>query len=313
MSIRANLRKIYIYKFLSEFYLIVPILIPFYKSNGLNTTQIFIVQASYALAVLLLEVPSGYLSDRIGRKHTLILGALFFPIGIGVYMLGSVVWHFILAEVFIAGANSMRSGCDSALIYDTLLMMKQESEYKKYEGRSIFFTRIGTSVSSLLGGLLALISLELPFLVNLISVSAMLPVALVLIEPERQKRAAVHPIRDILKILRFALDHPRIRFFILYNALIMSANIIGVWAYFLYYREAGIHLGLFGLIFALYQLSSAFGSMRAHFLEKKIGPDKILFMILLFPVIYFSLAAVQTPLLIPLILFGAFLWGTSFP
>jgi MFS family permease len=112
MSIRANLRKIYIYKFLSEFYLIV--------------------QASYALAVLLLEVPSGYLSDRIGRKHTLILGALFFPIGIGVYMLGSVIWHFILAEIFIAGANSMRSGCDSALIYDTLLMMKQESEYKKY-------------------------------------------------------------------------------------------------------------------------------------------------------------------------------------
>jgi predicted MFS family arabinose efflux permease len=93
----------------------------------------------------------------------------------------------------------------------------------------------------------------------------------------------------------------------------MSANIIGLWAYFLYYREAGIHLGLFGLIFALYQLSSAFGSMRAHSLEEKIGPNKILFMILLFPVIYFSLAAVQTPLLIPLILFGAFLWGTSFP
>jgi len=313
MSIFANLWKIYIYKFLSEFYLIIPILIPYYQSHHLSTTQIYVVQATYALAVLLLEVPSGYLSDRIGRKHTLVLGALFFPIGIGVYMLGTGVWHFILAELFIAGANSMRSGCDSALIYDTLLSMKRESDYKKYEGRSIFFTRIGTATSSILGGLLALVSLKLPFLINLLTVSAMLPVALLLVEPERRRRETVNPWRDILAISRFSFNHPRIRFFIFYNAVIMCTNIIALWAYFIYYREAGIHFGLFGLIFAVYQLASALGSSRAHMLEEKIGPDRILLMVFFFPVIYFSLAAAKTPFFIPLILFGAFLWGTAFP
>ncbi|MGB6340698.1 MAG: hypothetical protein WBF32_13080 [Candidatus Aminicenantaceae bacterium] len=72
-ALRANLWKIYSYKFISEFYLIVPILIPYYRSNLLNSTQIFTIQAAYAFSILLLEVPSGYLADVIGRKKTLFL------------------------------------------------------------------------------------------------------------------------------------------------------------------------------------------------------------------------------------------------
>ncbi len=76
-GVRTNLWKLYAYKFISEFYLVVPILIPYYVSHGLSSTQVFTIQAAYALAVLLLEVPSGYLADVIGRRATLILGTCF--------------------------------------------------------------------------------------------------------------------------------------------------------------------------------------------------------------------------------------------
>jgi hypothetical protein len=66
-NIRSNLWKIYVYKFLSDFYLIVPIIIPFYKSNQLSTTEIFIVQSVYCLGVLLLEIPSGYFPDVMDK------------------------------------------------------------------------------------------------------------------------------------------------------------------------------------------------------------------------------------------------------
>ena len=126
-----NFWKIYLYRFLGEFYLIVPILIPFYESNGLTKTQVFTVQASYALAVLLLEIPSGYLADVIGRRKTLILGAIGLPLGLFIYVSSSTFWMFVLAENVIAIANSMRSGCDSAFIYDSLIQMKAESDYTK--------------------------------------------------------------------------------------------------------------------------------------------------------------------------------------
>ena len=189
-ALKSNLWKIYIYKFLSEFYLIVPILIPYYESNGLTKTQVFTVQASYALAVLLLEIPSGYLADVIGRRKTLILGAIGLPLGLFIYVSSSTFLMFVLAEFVVAVANSMRSGCESAFIYDTLIQMKAESDYTKYEGRSQSFTRFGSAAASILGGIVAMLSLNVPFYINIGTSIFMLPLALSLIEPERKYSTA---------------------------------------------------------------------------------------------------------------------------
>ena len=146
-NIRSNLWKIYAYKLLGEFWMIVPILIPYYQSNSLNKTQIFTIQAAYALSILVMEIPSGYLADIVGRRKTLIIGAVFMPLGIGVYAFTHSFTSFMIAEFIIAIGNSMRSGCDSALVYDTLIQLRKEYEYKKFEGRSFYYARIGTSFS----------------------------------------------------------------------------------------------------------------------------------------------------------------------
>jgi len=313
VNIRTNLWKIYFYKFLGEFYLIIPILIPYYESNNLNSTQIFTIQAAYALSILVFEIPSGYLADVIGRKKTMTLGAILLPVGLAVYAFSHTFLFFILAEFIIAVANSMRSGCDSALIYDTLIQLKEESEYKKFEGRSFYYTRIGTAFSSILGGLFALIFLRLPFYVNIATSSMMLPFALSLIEPERKKLEAANPLKDILRICRFSFTHPQLRLLILYAAMIMSTGIVGVWAYFLYYESIGISIGYFGLLFAVFQLASALGSSKAHVLEKMIGEKKSFLILLLIAPTFVLLGIFKTFLLIPLIFLNAFLWGFAFP
>jgi MFS family permease len=312
-NIRANLWKIYAYKLLSEFWVIVPILIPYYQSNNLNKTQIFTIQAAYALSILIMEIPSGYLADVIGRRRTLILGAIFMPVGIGVYVFTHSFTFFLIAEFIIAVGNSMRSGCDSALIYDTLIQIKEESEYKRFEGRSIYYTRIGTALSSIMGGLLALLSLKIPFYVNMGTSIMMLPFALMLIEPTRQKLETVSPLKDILKVCRYCYTHPRLRRLMLYGALIQSTGVTGVWAYFFYYESIGISIGFFGIIFAVWQLSSAFGGRFAHSLENKFGKKKSLFLPLLISATFLLLGSLKTYLLIPLIFLNAFLWGFAFP
>ncbi|MBN2206408.1 MAG: MFS transporter, partial [Candidatus Aminicenantes bacterium] len=164
---RANLTKVYLYKLFGEAWLIAPILIPFYVSNGLSATQVFTIQAAYALSVLAFEVPSGYLADVIGRRRTLILGAGLLPAGIAVYAFTSGFWPFVLAEVLIAIGNSMRSGSDSALIYDTLIGLGDEARYKMSEGKAFFYSRLASSLAAVLGGALAAASLRLPFYVNI--------------------------------------------------------------------------------------------------------------------------------------------------
>ncbi len=312
-DLKANLWKIYFYKFLSEFYLIVPILIPYYKSNDLNSTQIFTIQAAYALAILLLEVPSGYLADVIGRKKTLILGAIFMPLGLGVYVFTSSFFTFILAEFIIAIGNSMRSGCDSAFIYDTAIELKAESEYKKYEGRSAFYTRIGTAISSVLGGIAAILTLNLPFYINIGTSLLMLPLALSLIEPKRDMLQSKNPLKDILQVCRSSYSNPRLRLLMLFSALILSSGIIGIWSYFLYYESLGISVGYFGVLFAAFQVASAIGSRKAHSLEKILGLKNVLTLVLFIGCIFLLLGQIRSPLMILLIFVNAFLWGLSYP
>jgi len=312
-NLKANLWKIYLYKFLSEFYLIVPILIPYYKSNLLSSTQIFTIQAAYALSILLMEVPSGYLADVIGRKKTLILGAIFMPVGLAVYVFTSSFFAFILAEFIIAIGNSMRSGCDSAFIYDTAVQLKAEAEYKKYEGRSSFYTRIGTAFSSVLGGFTALLSLNLPFYINIGTSLLMLPLALALVEPERDVLKSKNPLKNILQICRFSFANPRLRLLMLFSAMIMSTGVIGIWSYFLYYESLGISVGYFGILFALFQLASAVGSRYSHSLEKIFGIKKSLLLVMLIGCVFLLLGKIQSPSMIILIFLNAFLWGFSHP
>jgi MFS family permease len=312
-NLKSNLWKIYFYKFLSEFYLIAPILIPFYESNGLTKTQVFTVQASYALAVLLLEIPSGYLADVIGRRKTLILGAIGLPLGLFIYVSSGTFWMFVLAENVIALANSMRSGCDSALIYDTLIQMKAESDYTKYEGRAQSFTRFGSAAASILGGFAALISFAMPFYINIGTSILMLPLALSLIEPERQSLKSKNPLKDILRICRFCFTHPKLRLLMLFSAMIMSTGIVGVWSYFLYYESLEISLGYFGIIFAVFQLSSALGSSKAHSIKIKIGSKRSITLALIIGINFILLGFFRQIWLIPLIFLNALIWGFVYP
>jgi MFS family permease len=90
-----------------------------------------VIQAGYALSILIMEVPSGYLAGIIGRKKALILGAVFLPVGAVAYAVGRTFLISLLAKFIIAIGNSMRSGCDSSIVYDALKQLNKESNDKR--------------------------------------------------------------------------------------------------------------------------------------------------------------------------------------
>ncbi len=329
-GVATNPRRIYFYKFLGEFYLIAPLLVPYYRANGLPPTSVFTIQAVYTLAVLLLEIPSGYLADVVGRRRTLILAAVIFPAGLILYTLGHSFAAFVAAEVVLAIGNSMRSGCDSALLYDSLAELGRAEDYKKSEGRSFFSGRIGSASASLVGGALAAVAIRLPFWVNAATAFLMLPLALSLAEPKRRRLEGANPMAGILRISRWSFVQPRLRFFILYGALITSTGLVGLWAAFLLYALLGIPIVWFGVLFAAFQLASAFASSRAHAVERVLGPESssesgpgmckrpgLRRSLLILPagagLVFVLLGLVHSAAALPLVFAGAAFWGFGHP
>ncbi|HNX60946.1 MAG TPA: MFS transporter, partial [Spirochaetota bacterium] len=132
--LNRNVPALFVFSFLGESFFIVPALIPFFHSNGLTTTQIMIVQSVFHVVVLTWEIPSGYIADVIGRKKSMLAGAVFFTAGLGIYSLSSHFILFCVAEAFCGFGWGLRSGADSALLYDSLRYNKKESAYHHLEG-----------------------------------------------------------------------------------------------------------------------------------------------------------------------------------
>ena len=307
--------RFYLYKFLIDFWLIVPVIVPFYKAHGMNATQIMTVQAAFSLSQLLFEVPSGYLSDVIGRRRTLIAAAVLMVCGVGIYAFSDAFGGFIIAEIVLGLAGALRSGTDSAILYDLLKSVRDEHRYKQYEGRAEFWCRLGTATSSIGGALLgAYTTLRLPFYVNMGSALLMVLVGFSLQEPYRAERPRGNPLTGIARISLQSIAHPELFSVMLRMAIIFSTGVTAIWGYFLLYRKLGLPLWSHGVIFAVMQITSAFSARHAEAIEHFVGQRNSRMFLWGIGPLFLVIGMSGTPLLLlPLVVIHAALWGMSTP
>lgn len=308
----SNIWKLYADRIIGNFYIFAPLLVPYYLSSGLNATEVFVIQAAYSAALCLLEIPTGYVSDIWGRKKTLMVAGFILPAGICAYALFPGFWGFIVAEIIIALGNSLRSGTDSALLYDTLQELKREKEHKKIEGRGHFMKQSSSAIASLVGGFLATVSLKTPFYVCAAIFSALIPLTLIMQEPARaaRKRHPIHKhLKDMARAVRYALQNPHIRITSIFSACITATSMAGFWSYFLLYGKWGLGIEYFGLFTAICGIFCALGGYVAHAIEKKIGLRTAFMLPILIGPGFLAIAWIQNLWAIPFILLNEFLWG----
>src|SRR5674476_1700842 len=130
----SNALQLYLIKIAKWFNLVMPIVVLFYQENGLSMTQIFMLKSIYSIAMVVTELPSGYLADVWGCRRTILFGAILGTIGILIYSFSSDFTSFMFAEIILGVGFSFVSGADAAMLYDALKAENREDEYIKYEG-----------------------------------------------------------------------------------------------------------------------------------------------------------------------------------
>lgn len=316
MGIQSNIWKLQLERFLGDFWIFAPILVPFFKSHNLSATEIFAIEATYNVVMALSEIPTGYFADVMGRKVSMALSAILRPLAILVYIFSSSFWGFVFAECCMGFAACMRSGADSALLYDTLTELKREKEHKKFEGTAHFFTNIGTSIAGILGSFLATLSMTLPFIGTMFVSLIHLPLIFSLQEPKR-RISKVKSMRDhyieIVRAIRFTLRQKSVLYAGFYSMMIANVNAVGVWSYYLYYGELGIGIAYYGLLAAIFWLFSGLGAKLCHNVNKRWGEKTALLLPLLGAPSLILIGQVKSVWVLPLIAFNAALWGMSAP
>ena len=155
-----------------------------YFQNRLSAADAIVLYAVYDIATTVLEVPSGYMSDRLGRRITLITAALAGALGMALLAVGDSFAMFALGQVLMGASAAFASGTDSALLYESLAATSREDEIEAQELRAWRFAFVGLALSAVTGGAMALWAAALPFYVAALSLTVSLILALRFIEPE---------------------------------------------------------------------------------------------------------------------------------
>ncbi|MDP4184687.1 MAG: MFS transporter [Bacteroidota bacterium] len=270
-NIEANIFKLYVIKVSKWFTLVMPIVVLFYQKHGLSMQDIFLLKSVYSIGIVAFEIPSGYMADVWGRKKTLVLGSFLCTVGFMIYCVNGVLAGFFIAEFILGVGQSFISGSDSALLYDTLKYKEREQDYVKEEGIITSIGNFSEAFAGILGGLLATVSLQTPYYVQVVIAGLAIPASLTLIEPPIEGKK-LPSLRNILNIVKMSLFTEKdLRISLLFSSLIGAATLTFAWFVQPFLQQAGLPLALFGLMWTLLNLTAGFSSIFAHKAGKRLN------------------------------------------
>jgi len=281
----SNIWKLYLIKATRSFMLIMPVIVLFFKENGLSMKEIFILQSLFSVSVILLEIPTGYFSDIFGRKKSIIIGGALASLGFGIYSLSYGFWGFLSAEIILGFGMSFISGADCAMLYDTLLEKGRGSGYKKAEGRGSGFGLFSEGAASVIGGFLALTSLRIPLYWDTLATFMIIPIALTLSEPERHADSDFkNSIKNMIRLIKYCLyDNGELKWLIFYSSTVAASTLTMCWFIQPYMAANSVPLEFFGVVWAGLLFTAAVCSWNAHRIEKFLGRKISLAILIAFP------------------------------
>jgi MFS family permease len=263
--------------------LFMPIVVLFYEDNGLEMRHVFILQAIYSVSIVALEIPSGFLADAMGRRKTIIIGTVLGTLGFATYSFSYGFVGFLIAEIILGIGQSLISGADSALLYDTLLESGKKDKYIKYEGRLISAGNFSEAIAGILGGLLATLSLRYPYYAQTLIAAIAVPASILLKEPDTHKKMLTISFKNILQVVKYALhDNKELKWNIIFSSVIGASTLTMAWFVQPYFKLIALPLALFGLMWTLLNLTVGFSSMFADKIENYFKFKKLLIGITIF-------------------------------
>lgn len=152
----------YAYVFLYDFIFGYAIYTAYMSLQGLSATTIGLLLAVWSATAIVLELPSGALSDRFDRRLLLILAPLIKALCFILWALaGETAWIYGLGFMLWSVAESLKSGTKEAVFYEHIHRARLGRAYDKLIGRDRAIYEAGAWTGLFIGGFVAAYNMPL--------------------------------------------------------------------------------------------------------------------------------------------------------
>lgn len=173
-----------------------------YFQEVLSAAEAILLYAVFDVSTTILEVPSGYLSDKLGRRKTLILSGICGAIAAGLQIGTDNFAVFALANVMLGAAMALMSGTDSALLYESLAAENRADEVETQELRAWRFSFSALAFSAISGAGLAMLGFAWAYAATALAFVIAAAIASQFQEPPRTGHSKQSDLQSLLTSLR---------------------------------------------------------------------------------------------------------------
>ncbi len=133
-------------------------LILFFLDKGLTFLEIGILYSIREIMINITEIPTGIISDSIGRRRTMIFAFVFYIISFTVFYLSGTYALFVIAMIVYSFGDGMRSGNHKAMVLEYISFKGWKDQKIHYYGHTRSWSQAGSAIAALFGALIVFIT-----------------------------------------------------------------------------------------------------------------------------------------------------------
>jgi predicted MFS family arabinose efflux permease len=140
-----HLGKVLVARLLLGSYFFLPYIVLYASTVDISLSVLLVIEAFFALLIVLFDLPAGHLADRIGPRQALLVGASLQ--GAAALLLGVVpsAVAFWAAQPLFAAATSLTMGADAALAAG---MFRRAGRHAEFEAGERLFSALNLAVTA---------------------------------------------------------------------------------------------------------------------------------------------------------------------
>lgn len=277
-SARKNLSLVMAESAVTGGLLAMSVFTPFFNSIGLNNQQISEVQIYFTVVVILLNIPTGYIADRLSRKWANIIGDFGHAIILLAYSSVASFAGAVICECICGIAAALSDGVDQTLIKHFTSKISQhtgESETKLLKSKTAKLEVMKQTCSLILvalGGPIGAISLRLALALSSVNyfLGGILSIFIV-DDSEKLKPEHKNPFKDIKRITKSTFQNGPLRTRVFAYAVGREMTHGIIWIATPLFLKAGVPIELVSFAWAFNALMAIFGARLASRFNKKLS------------------------------------------
>lgn len=268
-----NISKLLVFGFFGSLFFERSLWMIYLHGKGFTISEISFFQIGLNVSMFIFEIPSGFISDRFGRKSAMLSGSAFTIIYFMGMLFANSAFSIFLFFVIYGFGIALLSGTEQSLIYDELLYKRRKKLYHQIIARYNFISISALAFSSFLGGVIAEYNnWDLIFYLGIVSQT--IAIVILYFVTDFYKRNLIDETNKV-SIFDILKNTPRN----IYALIIPLAVFQGVFSSIVLYYQAvlkdnGFSLLLISGIYSISFLFSAFSSILSSTIAGFIGEKR---------------------------------------